>query len=93
MQCTIPRLIDAQPNRPRTFRAFVGNDQRTIRKVAKFAQKMDVAGRKAKIRATPYGWAVNYYGNPRKPRVKLQPARLVMWHGFSFNRRLPVPLA
>lgn len=89
MQCTIPRLIDAQPNRPRSFRIF-----RDIRAATKFAVKCEKMERCPTVRVTQYGmFAVNFYGSNPKPRVKLAKARLVMWHGFSFDRQLPVPLA
>lgn len=33
---------------------------------------------------------VTYYGSPARTRVPLEKARLVMWHGLTVDRRLPV---
>lgn len=86
---TLLAIAQQQPEPSRTFRAF-----RTIDAAVAYTLKMP-AWREPKLSIRHYGYGVtravvNFYGSNRRARVSLSHARLIMWHGMTVNRALPV---
>lgn len=89
--CTLVRLADEAGVRPRTFRAF-----HTLQAAVSFVAKCGETT-EPKLRKSQYGddprdtrFVVNFYGSPKRDRIRLAPKRVIMSAGISFDRLLPV---
>lgn len=93
MRCTIPTIIDRQPAALRSFRAFA-----SLTLAFRYIERHPDAN--CTLAKRCYGddkrdvrYVVNFTGSVRKQRVTLAKARLIMWHGMTTDRHLPVVIS
>jgi hypothetical protein len=89
--CTLVKLADSADVRPRAFQSF-RKLQDAVNFVAKCGEAKEPKLRKSQYSSDPRDvrFTVNYYGSPKKNRVKLAPKRVIMTAGITLDRLLPV---